>query len=298
MKLGFSFSSSVLYDKGYFVKEDESMTSRSPFESFVWQSEIFNCQSNDIDVFYAQLAEEVNRLGLKKNTLGSVDSFAINLYQSASQRSDLPSLLISAGFHGEEAAGPWGMLHFLRGLQPALFERVNLSLLPLVNPTGFKAGHRFNRFGENPNRGFTLENGKPTPNEHTSLEGKLLLEHAQLLCAASRDGILTCHEDVLMNETYVYSFEPTQTPGRFSLGLRDALGQYFKLAKDGFIDECPVTDGVIFNHFDTSFEAFLVRSGAKLAACSETPGQEDFDRRVQANSAAMGQFIAHCAPIL
>lgn len=274
------------------------MTSRSPFESFVWQSEMFNCQSNNIDVFYAKLAEEASRLGLKKNTLGMVDAFPISLYQSSGHSSDLPSVLISAGFHGEEAAGPWGMLHFLSELQPALFERVNLSLLPLVNPTGFRAGHRFNRFGDNPNRGFTLENGKPAPNEHTSLEGKLLLEHAQQLLAASRDGILTCHEDVLMGETYVYSFEPTQNPGRFSLGLRDALGEYFELAGDGFIDECPVKDGVIFNHFDTSFEAFLVRSGAKLGACSETPGQQDFDRRVLANSAAMGQFIEHCAPPL
>lgn len=63
-------------------------------------------------------------------------------------------MLISAGFHGEEAAGPWGMLHFLSELQQDIFERINLSLLPLVNPTGFAKGHRFNKFGENPNRGF------------------------------------------------------------------------------------------------------------------------------------------------
>jgi hypothetical protein len=272
------------------------MASRSPFESFVWQSDIFNCQSNDINVFYGQLAEEVARLGLTENKFGMADKYPVCLYQSPAQKASQPSLLISAGFHGEEAAGPWGMLHFLSGLGSELFERVNLSLLPLVNPNGFKAGHRFNNLGENPNRGFILENGKPRHNEDTSQEGKLLLAHAQLLHAASRDGILTCHEDVLLSDTYVYSFEPARVPGRFSFELRDALGQFFPLATDGEIDECPVKDGVIFNHFDTSFEAFLVRSGARVGACSETPGKQNFDQRILANSAVMQQFIAHCAP--
>lgn len=139
-----------------------------------------------------------------------------------------------------------------------------LEFIALVNPTGFSRGHRFNKYGENPNRGFVFENGKPKANEHTSVEGKLLLDHAQLLIAACRDGILTCHEDVLSREAYVYSFEPSQVPGRFSLDLRDTLGGYFPIAVDGEIDACPVKDGLIFNHFDTSFEACLVRSGARV----------------------------------
>ena len=272
------------------------MASRSPFETFLWQSDIFDCQSNDIDVFYAQLAIEVERLGLTEKKLGDAGKYPVSLYQSPAQKSGLPSLLISAGFHGEEAAGPWGMLHFLNALPVELFEKINLSLLPLVNPTGFSKGHRFNKLGENPNRGFVVENGKPKTNEHTSVEGKLLIEHAQLLLAASRDGILTCHEDVLLTETYVYSFEPSQVAGRFSHTLRDTLGRYFDVAPDGLIDDCPVKDGVIFNHFDTSFESFLVRSGAKLGACTETPGQQNFDQRVLANSSAMQAFLQFCSP--
>ena len=274
------------------------MASRSPFECFLWQSDIFDCQSNDIGVFYAQLAEEVARLGLTEKKLGEAGKYPVCLYQSPAPKSGLPSLLISAGFHGEEAAGPWGLLHFLSDMQPELFERVNLSILPLVNPTGFSKGHRFNKLGENPNRGFILENGKPKSNDQTSHEGKLLIEHAQLLLAASRDGILTCHEDVLVSDTYVYSFEPSQVPGRFSTGLRDSLGRFFEIAADGLIDDCPVKDGLIFNHFDTSFESFLVRSGAKVGACSETPGKQNFDQRVLANSAVMQQFIADAAPAI
>ncbi len=74
---------------------------------------------------------------------------------------------------------------------------------------------------------------------------------------------MTCHEDVLQQHTYIYSFEPRQSPGQFSLQLRDTLGRFFDIAADGDIDGCPVQDGVIFNHFDTSFEAWLVRTGAR-----------------------------------
>lgn len=87
-----------------------------------------------------------------------------------------------------------------------------------------------------------------------------------MLSELSRDGILTCHEDVLMTETYVYTFEPEQSPGHFSHRLRDVLGQYFPIANDGDIDDCPVKDGVIFNHYDSSFESFLVREVPQLVA--------------------------------
>ncbi|QSX40138.1 N-acetyl-ornithine deacetylase [Shewanella cyperi] len=272
------------------------MLTRSPFERFSWHSDIFDCQSTDIARFYLQLEEEVQRLGLSARTLGKAGSHPVTLYQSPAQKAQAPNLLISSGFHGEEAAGPWGMLHFLSGIDASLFERVNLSLLPLVNPTGFSRGHRFNLQGQNPNRGYALEGGRPASNDDTSDEGKLLLEHARLLQAASRDGILTCHEDVLEERTYVYSFEPSQLPGQFSLRLRDALGHYFPLAMEGEIDGLAVKDGVIFNHFDTSFESFLVRSGARFGMCSETPGKQVFDQRVLANSAVMAEFLALLAP--
>lgn len=267
------------------------MLSRGPFESYTWKSDIFSCDSNDISTFYSRLNEQVVRLGLLEQKLGEVGGYPINFYQSPAQKSGQASLLISAGFHGEEAAGPWGMLHFLKELEPELFQQINLSLLPLVNPTGFKGGHRFNQLGENPNRGFVFDNGRGKSNDDTSAEGKVLLEHFQLLKAASKDGILTCHEDVLLTDTYIYSFEANPIPSQFTISLRDTLWQFFPIAQDVVIDDCPVEDGIIFNHFDLSFEAFLVRLGANVGACSETPGKRDIDQRILANSAVMQSFI-------
>ncbi|MDF0533144.1 M14 family metallocarboxypeptidase [Shewanella sp. A32] len=264
------------------------MNSRTPYQTFRWHSEIFDCYSNDIEQFERQLLQETARLQLKPRVIGHIDGWPLQLWQSPAANAGLPSVLISSGFHGEEAAGPWGMLHFMSELTDTIFTQINLTLLPLANPTGFSKGHRFNRFGENPNRGYLSVGDGATP----SVEGKLLLAHAQLLLAASRDGILTCHEDILSQQTYLYAFEPSKQPGAFSQGLLAALTQYFPVTEAAVIDDCPVENGIIFNHFDSSFEAWLVRSGAKAGACSETPAKANFDRRILANSAVMQQFIA------
>ncbi|WP_406610776.1 M14 family metallocarboxypeptidase [Agarivorans sp. JK6] len=266
--------------------------SRSSFQQFHWQSQQFGCASNDIDRFYSLLHEQMQRLGMQQQTLGKIESYPVDLYSSAAPKQHLPNILISAGFHGEEAAGPWGMLKFLSQLNDDVFLSVNLSLLPLVNPTGFKAGHRFNQYGENPNRGFGVADGTALETEESSKEGKLLIKQQALLKALSSDGILTCHEDVLQHHCYVYSFEPEQDAGPFSLGLRDSLAQYFKVAEDNSIDGCPLDNGLIHNHYDSSFESCLVRIGAKRGACSETPALEDFDQRINANCAVMQQFVS------
>lgn len=269
--------------------------SRSSFQQFHWQSQQFGCDSNDIDRFYLLLSEQMQRLGMLKQTLGDIENYPVDLYCSPAPQEQLPNILISAGFHGEEAAGPWGMLKFLSQLSEQVFSSVNLSLLPLVNPTGFKAGHRFNIHGENPNRGFGVADGNAVETEESSQEGKLLIKQQALLKALSRDGILTCHEDVLQHHCYVYSFEPEQAAGSFSYGLRDSLAEYFLVAEDNSIDGCPLDDGLIHNHYDSSFESCLVRIGAKQGACSETPALEDFDQRINANSAVMQQFVKSSA---
>ncbi|MFQ6370724.1 M14 family metallocarboxypeptidase [Shewanella sp. YIC-542] len=263
--------------------------SRAPYESFCWHSEIFACDSNDLQQFDELLLQEVERLGMSLRVLGHVDGHPLRLLQPPAADAQLPSVLISSGFHGEEAAGPWGVLHFMSSLTEEIFSQLNLTLLPLVNATGFSKGHRFNMYGENPNRGYLPV---ADPSIGPSVEGKLLLAHGQILQGASRDGILTCHEDVLLQHTYVYTFEPRQQPGAFSEGLLSALTHYLPVAEASRIDDCPVQDGIIFNHFDSSFEAWLVRNGARNGACSETPGQANFDQRILANSAVMTQFIS------
>jgi len=60
-----------------------------------------------------------------------------------------PLLLISAGFHGDERAGPLSILEHLEEIVSYARERgVGLILYPLCNPSGFEAGTRYNIEGD------------------------------------------------------------------------------------------------------------------------------------------------------
>jgi Succinylglutamate desuccinylase / Aspartoacylase family len=207
---------------------------------------------------------------------------------------DVPRLLIACGFHGEEPAGPWGLLEFLK--QWPVDGSVHLSLLPLVNATGFAAGTRFNRELQNPNRGFMPD---LFPEDLLSVEGQLLVQRGALLQDLARDGILSCHEDSGVATTYVYCYEPALTePGGFSRALRDTAANHFALHPDGTVDGCVIREGIVFNQWDGSFEAWLGSRGAAVAACIETPGQQAFEDRVQAQAALMRSFVSQRQEVL
>jgi hypothetical protein len=59
------------------------------------------------------------------------------------------------------------------------------------------------------------------------------------------------------------------------------------------VDECPISEGLVYNSQDGSFECWFFEQGVPLAACVETPGQHDFTRRVRAQAALMRAFVEH-----
>lgn len=253
----------------------------------IWSVKKDDTQSNDIAFFETAFREQSSRWGLYEIVLGCPGEGNISLYQSVNQGADVPHILIAAGFHGEEPGGCWGMLDFLREGSPELFDNVAVSFLPLVNLTGLNAGCRLNRLGQNPNRGFT--NGAEV---EPSVEGKVLLNYEALLKNAARHGVLCCHEDILRQQAYLYTFEHTARPGHFSVALRDELGRFFPVMKKERVDGCECEDGIIFNHFDSSFESWLFSSGSDVAACTETPGLQPFAKRAEANRYLIGAFIS------
>ncbi len=64
-------------------------------------------------------------------------------------------LVVTAGFHGEEPAGPLTLLERFGELaEVARKQDVALRVFPCVNPSGFEGGHRYNASGEQPNNDF------------------------------------------------------------------------------------------------------------------------------------------------
>lgn len=264
---------------------------RSPFKTYQWSSQIFACQSNDLEHLKGMFDEEITRLGMGKYVLGTVTDDEISLFQSPKKHAHLPSVLICAGFHGEESAANWGILYFLNQLNEDIFNKINISVLPLVNSTGFRKGYHCNKQGENPNIGFEFINGRPCAGNNIAAEGRILLKNAQLLQSASKSGVLSCHENVLQNNAYIHSFEPRSTPGKFSLELRNKMTEFFPLAEESVMGGYSLDNGIIFNHFTPRFEAFLVKAGARVGFCVETPGQQDFDQRILAHKALINRFV-------
>ena len=115
---------------------------------------------NDISQFARKLAQLAERHELVVESLGEVGGYSIPLV-TARRPVRGPRLLVAAGFHGEEPGGPWGVIRFLDRVSAKFLSQVNLSFLPLVNPTGFCRGRRENDWGEDPNRGFCAAGSGP-----------------------------------------------------------------------------------------------------------------------------------------
>jgi hypothetical protein len=65
------------------------------------------------------------------------------------------SVVITAGFHGDEKAGPLTLLEHVSEIVTYAAERdVGLAIYPCVNPSGFEAHTRYNVTGERPNNDF------------------------------------------------------------------------------------------------------------------------------------------------
>jgi hypothetical protein len=242
--------------------------------------------SNDWPRFRSRLESVAVRRDFDLIELATDDQEPLLLLRREAADSAVRRLLVAAGFHGEEPAGPWGVLDFLEHAPEPLLYSASLCLLPLVNVSGFRAGTRLNARGENPNRGY-----RGVPGEAPSQEGRVLLRQRATLRSVAYDGLLTCHEDVLLHHAYLYSLERAAAPGELTRALLAVNGAHFPLHPDGIIDGCTVAGGIIFNHHDGSFESWLMNEGIAYAACVETPGQHPLAQRIAAHRAMIEAFV-------
>ena len=78
--------------------------------------EFAKCFSDNLERYYEILNKNIPE-GYKKEILGNLPSKdKIMLLTPVKPKKHLANILVLAGIHGEEKAGPWGLLYFLRFL--------------------------------------------------------------------------------------------------------------------------------------------------------------------------------------
>lgn len=130
-------------------------------------------------------------------------------------------LVVTAGFHGEEPAGPLTLMeHFGEIAELARRHDVALRVFPCVNPSGFEAGHRYNASGEQPNNDFIryeLEPGVLAEEVHEGdtflawhpnkkVPKETLALHEELERYPPPTGALDLHQDAWVRAKCFYAY--------------------------------------------------------------------------------------------
>jgi hypothetical protein len=201
-------------------------------------------------------------------------------------RIDVPGermLLLTAGFHGEEPAGPLTIAeHFEEIRSHAKARGVGLCIYPCINPSGFEVGSRYNASGEKPNNDFLRY--EVAPGEwRGELHGEEPLRWAlydggpQETQAARRDlarlsppsGALDLHQDNWMNGEAAYAY--VFGDDAWYVPLIEASSHHAKIAVRCAVDEHHRTDahGLVRYH-DGSVTDWFHRQGTRYCAALET----------------------------
>lgn len=243
----------------------------------------------DFNELFIKIRKLAQSRGFKELPLGKIDEYPL-LFLTRQISPSLPKILVSAGFHGEEPGGVFGVLKFLEESPDNVLNLVNLSILPTVNPTGIAKSKRRNDDEESTNGGFVHKG--PVGGEVLSENGKILKTHAKIIEPLAKDGFVSLHEDISLKDVfYLYSFEHSDKPGKFSYAIRNALATVFKQFEDGeHEDYGKLVDGIVFRKHDGTYEDYLFHQGIQTA-CTETPGKSPMKLRAEANKRIIETLI-------
>ena len=142
---------------------------------------------------------------------------------------------IFAGVHGDEPAGSFALLRFVRLLEekPDIARGYCLFLYPVCNPTGFEDNTRHNRNGKDLNREFWRDSRQP--------EVRLLQSE---LWAHAFNGIISLHTDDTSDGVYGYAHGALLTRHLLGPALA-AAAEFLPLNQQGTIDGFRARDGII-----------------------------------------------------
>lgn len=260
-----------------------------------WFIKSRNCYSNDIIKYNSSLFKICRKNKLKIKPLGRIVEEQMYFISKSKINTQNKNVLVIGGIHGDEPAGCWGILSFLENADINLFEKVNVYIIPIFNPTGFKLGGINNVFEESTNEGYFQDKKR----QKLSKEGKIIVDAK--LEKLNFSGLLTLHEDYDQDKRYVYCWEDLSNPGDFSKFMSNSDKGIFK-RYSGIADGFKVKRGIVFNlqNYEIwamdeidSLEFYFFRKGVKHVAASEVPRISNIDKRILACKNIVENFIKY-----
>lgn len=208
--------------------------------------------------------------------------------------------LLLAGIHGDEPAGPLGLLRFLEtGGAARLRARWTLDVFPLLNPLGYAAGTRGRTGCDDLNRAFGR---RPRCPETASIARfvRTTIRGARGAARPAWDLVLSLHEDVDVRCVYLYDSGVRERHAfvaalRQSAAFLDAVERRgIPVCHGGFLDGDPNRGGVLLagQRAVPALEPQLFRSGAAgRAVIVETPGRLALAARANLHAAALRHYL-------
>jgi hypothetical protein len=235
---------------------------------------------HDLSAFEARLAAVTGRGCLQVERLGWVGGWPLHVVRWGA-RSPRLRVLVSAGVHGIEPAGPAAVLLFLEQMldAPEQYADVEVTAIPLVNPVGYHARTRGNADRVDLNRAFTGRPGVPRE------------------VALLRD-VLGGPFDLGID---LHSSRSSGMRGYFALH-RDALdllapamrrfGERYPLLCEGTDRYVLDTDGVLRSSNNGTLKDYLADTGVRWAVTIEAPVLTPYPSQVRGSADVVHTLIA------
>lgn len=266
----------------------------------------------DYQKYFKDFTAAAISCGMSVEILGDVFDKSI-VFAKTPHDPNRPGVLVFSGFHGEEFAGPLGVLRCLQNpANRSFFSKINVGIVPIANPNGFDLEKRYNQLDQESNWALRFgPDGKP------SFEGQILLGSMDELKQYATTCFLDMHEDDSADGFYLYTFSQSGAVELWHTALLGVGVKHFGVHPDGPIpgaleetdpDSEPeisrpgttahIQGGVVAFDHDGSFDEFFHKNGAVASAVTETPASKPLETRVACNEELLTTTLEWAASIV
>jgi hypothetical protein len=228
---------------------------------------------------YTQFAERLTVLksgGLSVDATGVINGYPVFQAWLGDREAAQKRILICAGVHGDEPAGPEAALQFLERDNTDLLRRFAFLVLPCINPYGYVHNTRENREGVDVNRSFERDDIAEVNAVKQAVNGLRF------------DFAIDFHED--WEAPGFYLFEGQLAERWIAPQVVERVEKIGPIDREFDEDDLPIVEGALKVDPDWGYKglvSYILRFHSDHVMICETPTAWPLERRAEAHLAAL-----------